>query len=62
MNGNLVFFLPWGFDVASGFQFRSGRPFDVRLGRDLNGDRGNLDRPYSAPGVPFTRNAFRNYP
>ena len=30
---------------------------------DLNGDRGNFsDRPYSAPGVPFKRNSFRNRP
>ena len=61
VNGNLVLFLPWGFDFASGFQFRSGRPFDARLGRDANGDTNNLDRPYSAPGVPFKRNAFRNF-
>jgi hypothetical protein len=31
---------------------------------DLNGDRGNTgrDRPFSAPGVSFKRNAFRNQP
>jgi len=29
--------------------------------RSDNGDTNNLDRPYSAPGVPFKRNAFRNF-
>jgi hypothetical protein len=61
VNGNLVLFLPAGIDFSAGFQFRSGRPFDARLGRDANGDTNNLDRPYSAPGVPFQRNAFRNF-
>jgi hypothetical protein len=30
------------------------------MGSDANGDRGGPDRPFSAPGVPFRRNAFRN--
>ncbi len=31
-------------------------------GGDLNADAGNFnDRPYSAPGVPFLRNSYRNY-
>jgi len=30
------------------------------VGSDANQDRGGPDRPYSAPGVPFLRNAFRN--
>jgi hypothetical protein len=54
-------FLPAGFDVSSGFRFLSGRPIDVGVGNDANGDRITVaDRPFSAPGVPFTRNAFRN--
>jgi hypothetical protein len=61
VNGYLVIFLPKGFEFASGFRYGSARPFDARLGRDANGDTNNLDRPYSAPGVPFLRNAFRNY-
>lgn len=61
VNGNFVFFLPWGFDFASGFQYRSGRPYDARVGRDANADTTNNDRPYSAAGVPFKRNAFRNF-
>ena len=53
--------LPAGFDVSSGFRFLSGRPIDVGVGSDANGDRITAaDRPFSAPGVPFTRNAFRN--
>jgi len=56
-----VFMLPAGFDVSSGFRFLSGRPIDVGVGSDANGDRITAaDRPFSAPGVPFTRNAFRN--
>jgi len=60
-NGFVVFTLPAGFDVSSGFRFLSGRPIDVGVGSDANGDRITAaDRPFSAPGVPFTRNAFRN--
>jgi Carboxypeptidase regulatory-like domain/TonB dependent receptor len=61
VNGFVVFMLPAGFDVSSGFRFLSGRPIDVGVGSDANGDRITAaDRPFSAPGVPFTRNAFRN--
>jgi len=59
-NGNVLFFLPYGFDVSSTFAIRSGLPIDVGVGADANQDRGGPDRPYSAPGVPFLRNAFRN--
>jgi hypothetical protein len=59
-NGNILFFLPYGFDVSSAFAIRSGLPIDVSMGSDANQDRGGPDRPYSGPGVPFTRNAFRN--
>ena len=62
-NGYLLVNLPAGFDVSSGFRFLSGRPIDVGVGSDANGDRITAaDRPYSAPGVPFTRHAFRNEP
>jgi Carboxypeptidase regulatory-like domain len=57
---NPVFFLPFGIDVASAIRLRSGRPFDARMGSDVNQDATNLDRPYAAPGIPFERNAFRN--
>ncbi|MGE0105141.1 MAG: TonB-dependent receptor [Blastocatellales bacterium] len=58
---NPVFFLPLGFEVSSALRFRSGRPIDATLGgNDANSDFVNNDRPYSAPGVPFKRNAFRN--
>ncbi|HJQ22801.1 MAG TPA: carboxypeptidase regulatory-like domain-containing protein [Blastocatellia bacterium] len=59
---NPVFFLPLGIDVASAIRLRSGRPFDARMGSDVNQDATNLDRPYRAPGIPFERNAFRNRP
>lgn len=57
---NPVFFLPYGFEVSSAIRLRSGRPIDVGTGGDSNEDRGGPDRPYSAAGVPFKRNAFRN--
>jgi hypothetical protein len=60
-NGYLLVFLPGGFDVSSNFRFLSGRPIDASVGSDANGDRITAaDRPFSAPGVPFTRNGFRN--
>jgi Carboxypeptidase regulatory-like domain len=61
-NGFGVFHLPWNVDVSSNFRFLSGRPIDVTFGSDVNGDRGGPDRPYSAPGVPFTRNGYGNEP
>jgi len=60
VNGDVLFFLPYGFDISSGFRYLSGRPIDASFGSDANGDRGGPDRPYSAPGVPFVRNGFRN--
>jgi hypothetical protein len=61
-NGYAVFYLPANFDVSTGFRLLSGIPIDATMGRDANNDRGGADRPYSAPGVPFERNAFRNEP
>ena len=58
---NPVFFIKGGFDVSSAVRLRSGRPIDATLGFDANQDRINNDRPYSAPGIPFQRNAFRNF-
>jgi len=56
-----IFNLPYGFEISNGIRLRSGAPIDVAPGNtDPNGDRGGPDRPYSAPGVPFKRNAFRN--
>jgi len=59
---NPVFFLPYDFEVSGAIRLRSALPVDARAGTDLNGDTVNNDRPYSAPGVPFKRNAFRNQP
>ena len=68
-NGYMVYFLPKGFDITTGFRILSGRPIDAAMGFDANADGANstganfsLDRPYSAPGVSFKRNAFRNTP
>ncbi|HND20252.1 MAG TPA: hypothetical protein PLB18_12820, partial [Acidobacteriota bacterium] len=58
---NPVFFLPFGFDVASAIRLQSGTPFNATAGADLNGDLvGGTDRPYSGPNQPFQRNQFRN--
>jgi hypothetical protein len=57
---NPVFFLPYGFEASSAIRLRSALPLDARQGTDLNQDGVNNDRPYSAAGVPFQRNGFRN--
>ncbi|MCI0525083.1 MAG: TonB-dependent receptor [Acidobacteria bacterium] len=57
---NPVFFLPYEFEVSAAIRLRSGRPIDARFGNDANEDFSFIDRPYSAPGVPFKRNSFRN--
>ena len=59
---NGVFTLPGAVDLATGMYVLSGAPFDARMGTDSNEDRGAADRPYRAPGVAFTRNAFRDRP
>lgn len=59
---NGVATLPGAVDLATGLYVLSGAPFDARMGTDSNEDRGGADRPYRAPGVPFTRNAFRDKP
>ncbi len=57
-----VVMLPGAVDFSTGMYILSGAPFDARMGTDSNQDRGGADRPLSAPGVPFTRNAFRDEP
>ncbi len=57
-----VVLLPGTVDLSTGMSILSSAPFDARMGADSNQDRGGADRPYRAPGVPFTRNAFRNKP
>lgn len=57
---NTVVFLPFGFEASSAIRMRSGLPIDASVGSDFNEDIGGPDRPYSAPGVPFVRNGFRN--
>lgn len=43
MTGN--FRAPWGISLNPFIQVQSGRPFNITLGRDLNGDTYNLERP-----------------
>ena len=61
-NGYAMVFLPYSVDLSTGFKFLSGLPVDASIGRDINNSLGGSDRPFSAPGVPFQRNAFRNEP
>ncbi len=61
-NGYALFYLPFNFDVSTGFRAQSAIPIDATFGRDVNSSQGGSDRPYSAPGIPFERNAFRNEP
>ncbi len=58
---NPIVFLPYGVDVSSALRLRSALPIDAGFGSDANADIGGANRPYSAPGVPFKRNAFRNF-
>ena len=60
-----IFFLPYGIEFSSTFRLRSALPIDPQVFEDVNNDEitgflGGPDRPYSAPGVPFERNSFRN--
>ncbi len=57
---NSVFFMPYGFEVAGSARLNSARPLNATVGSDRNGDGVNNDRPYSAFGESFKRNAFRN--
>ena len=59
---NPVFFLPYGFEVASAVRLRSGRPFESRVGSDLNGDGNSNERPFVAPNAELPRNYFINRP
>ena len=62
-----IFFIPGGIELSAAIRLRSGLPVDAEIFRDVNNDAvtgflGGPDRPYSAPGVPFKRNSFRNRP
>ena len=58
---NPIFFLPYGFEMSGALRLRTGTPLNANANGDLNGDGVTNDRPLSAPGVPYTRNGFRNY-
>lgn len=59
---NPVFFLPYGFEVASAVRIRSGVPVNSLIGNDANGDGNSNERPIIAPGVELPRNYFYNRP
>ena len=59
---NPVFFLPYGFEVSSAVRLRAGRPFESRVGSDLNADGNSNERPIIVPGVELRRNYFINRP
>lgn len=56
-----VYSLPLGIEISGLLRARTGLPLNAVVGSDANGDASSgTDRPYSAVGVPFLRNAFRN--
>ena len=54
--------LPFGIELSGIFRINSGQPVNPLVGSDLNNDSSGSsnDRPYSAPGVVFEKNSFRN--
>jgi hypothetical protein len=59
---NPSFNLPMGIELSSAVRIRSGRPFESRVGSDLNGDGNSNERPFISPGVELKRNYFFNRP
>src|SRR4030095_11488299 len=47
MTGNIR--APWGISLSPFIIVQSGRPFNITLGRDINGDTFNTERPALAP-------------
>jgi hypothetical protein len=58
--GWFLYSLPLGFEVSGSVRARSGLPINPVTGADNNEEFSNNDRPFSAPGVSFERNSFRN--
>lgn len=54
-----IFFLPFGLELSSTEQIRSGKPFNATVGQDLNQDGQNNDRPL-LNGSIIPRNYYRN--
>jgi len=52
--------LPLGIELSGILRARSGLALNARTGGDDNQDLFSTDRPYSARGVVFERNGFRN--
>jgi hypothetical protein len=59
---NPVFFLPYGFEVASAIRLRAGTPVNSLIGSDINQDGNNNDRPMIVPGIELPRNFYVNRP
>src|SRR5205823_1809350 len=53
-----IYDLPWGLQVGSILEWRTGTPFSAFTGVDSNGDGQFTDRPIIA-GTPLLRNGFR---
>jgi len=53
--------LPWGFTVGTWFTAAAGRPYNITVGSDVNGDGSNSDRPV-IDGVVIPRNYGRGTP
>jgi hypothetical protein len=49
---------PWGLRLSGILRWRSGEPVNPLVGRDLNGDRRLIERPFSN-GTLLPRNSFR---
>ena len=55
--------LPFAFTVGGVTALASGRPFNVTVGNDVNGDGANVDRPFDlATGTFLGRNTGRGFP
>jgi outer membrane receptor protein involved in Fe transport len=55
--------LPYGFSFGGLVVAASGRPFNITVGQDINGDNANVDRPFDlASGTFVGRNTGRGTP
>ena len=61
VTGHALYNLPWGIELSGIVRYRTGTPWNAVVGSDANSDANSgTDRPFSAVGVPFLRNAYRN--
>lgn len=59
---NPIFFLPYGFEIASTMRLLSGQPVNARVGSDANGDGNTNERPFLAPNYEIIRNFYEGRP